>query len=61
MFRRPALALALFTSIAFAHAQLPQPVAQALQQNGIAQDEIGVLVLRGDATAPACRCSRHRP
>jgi len=50
MFRRPALALALFTSIAFAHAQLPQPVAQALQQNGIRQDEIGVLVLRGDAT-----------
>lgn len=50
MFRRTALALALFTSFAFAHAQLPQPVAQALQQNGIAQDEIGILVLRGDAT-----------
>lgn len=50
MLKRPVLALALFTSIAFAHAQLPQPVAQALQQNGIGQDEIGVLVLRGDAT-----------
>jgi len=50
MLRRSALALALLTSISFAHAQLPQPVAQALQQNGIGQDEIGVLVLRGDAT-----------
>lgn len=50
MFTRPLLALALFTSIPFAHAQLPPAVAQALQQNGIAQDEIGVLVLRDDAT-----------
>lgn len=50
MLKRSALAFALFTSIAFAHAQLPAPVVQALQRNGIAQDEIGVLVLRGDAT-----------
>ena len=51
MLQRSVFALAaLFTSISFAHAQLPQPVAQALQQNGIGQDEIGVLVLRGDAT-----------
>ena len=51
MLQRSVFALAaLFTSISFAHAQLPQAVAQALQQNGIGQDEIGVLVLRGDAT-----------
>ena len=49
MLKRSALALAFCTCISFAHAQLPQPVAQALQQNGIGQDEIGVLVLRGDA------------
>lgn len=53
MFTRPALAFALFASVSFAHAQLPQPVAQALQQNGIGQNEIGVLVLRGDATVLA--------
>jgi D-alanyl-D-alanine carboxypeptidase/D-alanyl-D-alanine-endopeptidase (penicillin-binding protein 4) len=50
MLQRSVFALAaLFTSISFAHAQLPPAVAQALQQNGIRQDEIGVLVLRGDA------------
>jgi len=50
MLQRSVFALAaLFTSISFAHAQLPPAVAQALQQNGIGQDEIGVLVLRGDA------------
>ncbi|WP_306392423.1 D-alanyl-D-alanine carboxypeptidase/D-alanyl-D-alanine endopeptidase [Telluria beijingensis] len=50
MLRRAALALAFSASASLAHAQLPQPVVQALQQNGIAQNEIGVLVLRGDAT-----------
>ncbi|WP_208278888.1 D-alanyl-D-alanine carboxypeptidase/D-alanyl-D-alanine endopeptidase [Massilia oculi] len=49
MLKRSALALALCTCISFAHAQLPPAVTQALQQNGIGQNEIGVLVLRGDA------------
>ncbi len=57
MLRRSALALALFSSISFAHAQLPQAVTQALQQNGIGQDEIGVLVLRGDAAVLEHRAS----
>lgn len=45
---RPALAALLFGALPFAHAQLPGPVLQALQQHGIAADEIGVLVLRGE-------------
>lgn len=58
MLRRSVFALAaLFTSISFAHAQLPQAVTQALQQNGIGQDEIGVLVLRGDAAVLEHRAS----
>lgn len=58
MLTRPLLALALFSSISFAHAQLPPALAQVLQQNGIAQDEIGVLVLRGDATVLEHRANR---
>jgi len=50
MFTRLALALLLFAGCSFAHAQLPQPLAQVLQQNGIGQHEVGVLVLQGDAT-----------
>ena len=53
MFTRPALALLLCASVSFAHAQLPPSVAQALQLGGVSQDEIGVLVLRGDATVLA--------
>lgn len=58
MLTRPLLALALFSSISFAHAQLPPALAQVLQQNGIAQDEIGVLVLRGDAIVLEHRANR---
>lgn len=49
MFKRPTLALLLCLAGA-AHAQLPQPVTQLLQQNGIAENEVGVLVLRGEST-----------
>ena len=53
MLRRLALAAALFASFSFAHAQLPAPVAQTMKLNGIADHEVGVLVLRGDATVLA--------
>lgn len=53
MLRRLALAAALFASFPFAHAQLPAPVAQTMKLNGIADHEVGVLVLRGDATVLA--------
>ncbi|WP_020656008.1 D-alanyl-D-alanine carboxypeptidase/D-alanyl-D-alanine endopeptidase [Massilia niastensis] len=49
MLRRLALASALFAAFGFAHAQLPEPVAQALAQNGIPEDALGVLVLKGDS------------
>ena len=53
MLRRLTLAAALFASFPFAHAQLPAPVAQTMKLNGIADNEVGVLVLRGDATVLA--------
>jgi len=53
MFRRLTLAAALFTGFSPAHAQLPEPVAQVMKQGGIGANEIGVLVLRGDATVLA--------
>ena len=49
MLKRAALSL-VFAVAGAAHAQLPQPVALAAQQNGIADHEIGVLVLRGEGT-----------
>ncbi|OON59331.1 D-alanyl-D-alanine carboxypeptidase/D-alanyl-D-alanine-endopeptidase [Massilia sp. KIM] len=50
MFRRLSLSLAaaLFAASGFAHAQLPDAVAQALAQNGLPEDALGVLVLKGD-------------
>jgi D-alanyl-D-alanine carboxypeptidase/D-alanyl-D-alanine-endopeptidase (penicillin-binding protein 4) len=50
MFRRLSLsfAAALFAASSFAHAQLPEPVAQALAQNDLPEDALGVLVLKGD-------------
>ncbi|MBQ5950072.1 D-alanyl-D-alanine carboxypeptidase/D-alanyl-D-alanine-endopeptidase [Massilia sp. ST3] len=47
MFRRLAL-LALFAAPALVHAQLPEPVAQVLASNGLPEDALGVLVLKGD-------------
>ncbi|MBQ5962179.1 D-alanyl-D-alanine carboxypeptidase/D-alanyl-D-alanine-endopeptidase [Massilia sp. ZL223] len=49
MLRRLALVAALFAAPAFVHAQLPEPVAQVLARNGLPQDALGVLVLKGDA------------
>ena len=48
MLKRAALALSLLCALPLAHAQLPAPVAQLMQQSGIAQNEVGLLVLRGD-------------
>ena len=51
MFRRLALAAALLVPAllpALVHAQLPQPVTEALAQNGLGEDALGVLVLKGD-------------
>jgi len=54
MLKRSVLAL-LLAAAGAAHAQLPAPVTQLLQQGGIADSEIGVLVLRGEATLLAHR------
>jgi D-alanyl-D-alanine carboxypeptidase/D-alanyl-D-alanine-endopeptidase (penicillin-binding protein 4) len=48
MLKRAALALSLLCALPLAHAQLPAPVAQLMQQSGIAPGEVGLLVLRGD-------------
>ena len=48
-----ASSLALFSALNLAHAQLPAPVMQVLQLNGIAAQDLGVMVLRGDETVLA--------
>ena len=48
MFKRLALAAAIFVWLPAAHAQLPQPVTALLAESGIGQDDVGALVLRGD-------------
>jgi D-alanyl-D-alanine carboxypeptidase/D-alanyl-D-alanine-endopeptidase (penicillin-binding protein 4) len=51
--RSLALAAAVFSSFAassLAHAQLPEPVMQALRTTGIAEDAVSVLVLRDEQT-----------
>ena len=50
MFRRIALAALITAWLPLAQAQLPEPVAGKMAANGIPQDAIGVLVLRGDTT-----------
>ncbi|MET0855132.1 MAG: D-alanyl-D-alanine carboxypeptidase/D-alanyl-D-alanine-endopeptidase [Telluria sp.] len=50
MFRRIAIAAALFAWLPFAQAQLPEPVAARMAAGGIAPEAISVLVLRGDTT-----------
>ena len=49
MLRRFALATVLIAAFGGAHAQLPAPVAQVLAQQGLPEDALGVLVLKGDA------------
>jgi D-alanyl-D-alanine carboxypeptidase/D-alanyl-D-alanine-endopeptidase (penicillin-binding protein 4) len=50
MFRRIAIAACLTAWLPLALAQLPEPVASKMAANGIPQDAIGALVLRGDTT-----------
>ncbi len=50
MFRRIAIAAALFAWLPVAQAQLPEPVAARMAAGGIAPEAISVLVLRGDTT-----------
>jgi len=55
MFRLRSLALAAafaaaFSASSLAHAQLPEPVSQALRTTGIADDALSVLVLRDNQT-----------
>jgi D-alanyl-D-alanine carboxypeptidase/D-alanyl-D-alanine-endopeptidase (penicillin-binding protein 4) len=51
MFRiRPLALVAALAASSFAHAQLPEPVSQALRTTGIAEDAVSVLVLRDDQT-----------
>jgi D-alanyl-D-alanine carboxypeptidase/D-alanyl-D-alanine-endopeptidase (penicillin-binding protein 4) len=51
--RRPIAIAAFLLACLPAHAQLPQPVTQVLQQNGIPEDAVGALVLRGDTVVLA--------
>ncbi|TFW11622.1 D-alanyl-D-alanine carboxypeptidase/D-alanyl-D-alanine-endopeptidase [Massilia arenosa] len=48
MLRRLALAAALAACLPFAHAALPAPVAAALAANGLPEDALGVIVIRGN-------------
>ena len=58
MFRRLALATVLFAAFGAAHAQLPAPVAQVLAQQGLTENDIGVLVMKGDAVVLAHQADR---
>ncbi|MCA1857328.1 D-alanyl-D-alanine carboxypeptidase/D-alanyl-D-alanine-endopeptidase [Massilia oculi] len=49
MLRRFVLASVLCAAFGAAHAQLPAPVAQMLAQQGLPEDALGVLVLKGDS------------
>ena len=53
MLRRLTLATVLFAAFGIAHAQLPAPIAQVMAQQGLPEDTLGVLVLKGDATVLA--------
>ncbi|MCC2972821.1 D-alanyl-D-alanine carboxypeptidase/D-alanyl-D-alanine-endopeptidase [Massilia sp. IC2-476] len=57
MLRRLVLATLLCASFSV-HAQLPAPVAQALAQQGLPEDALGVLVLKGDTTVLSHQADR---
>lgn len=58
MLRRLTLATLLFAAAGSVHAQLPAPVAQVLAQQGLPEDALGVLVLKGDATVLSHQADR---
>jgi serine-type D-Ala-D-Ala carboxypeptidase/endopeptidase (penicillin-binding protein 4) len=57
MLRRIAIAAAICAWLP-AHAQLPAPVTQLLQESNIPEDSIGALVLRGDTVVLSHRAER---
>jgi len=58
MFRRLALATVLVAAFGSAHAQLPAPVAQVLAQQGLPEDALGVLVLKGESVVLSHQADR---
>ena len=58
MFRRFALATVLVAAFGAAHAQLPAPVASVLAQQGLPEDALGVLVLKGEAVVLSHQADR---
>ncbi|MFC0252336.1 D-alanyl-D-alanine carboxypeptidase/D-alanyl-D-alanine endopeptidase [Massilia consociata] len=58
MLRRLTLATLLAAAVGLAHAQLPAPVAQVLAQQGLPEDSLAVLVLKGEATVLAHQADR---
>jgi D-alanyl-D-alanine carboxypeptidase/D-alanyl-D-alanine-endopeptidase (penicillin-binding protein 4) len=58
MLRRLTLATLLCAALGSAHAQLPAPVAQVLAQQGLPEDALGVLVLKGDAAVLSHQADR---
>ncbi|MCD2517888.1 D-alanyl-D-alanine carboxypeptidase/D-alanyl-D-alanine-endopeptidase [Massilia sp. G4R7] len=58
MLRRFALASLLLAVFGAAHAQLPAPVAQVMVQQGLTDNDLGILVLKGDAVVLAHQADR---
>ncbi|MGI4716885.1 MAG: D-alanyl-D-alanine carboxypeptidase/D-alanyl-D-alanine endopeptidase [Janthinobacterium lividum] len=58
MFRRFALATVLVAAFGAAHAQLPAPVASVLAQQGLPEDALGVLVLKGESVVLSHQADR---
>jgi D-alanyl-D-alanine carboxypeptidase/D-alanyl-D-alanine-endopeptidase (penicillin-binding protein 4) len=58
MLRRLALATVLLAAFGSVHAQLPAPVAQVAAQQGLTENEFGILVMKGDAIVLAHQADR---
>ncbi|MGI4845042.1 MAG: D-alanyl-D-alanine carboxypeptidase/D-alanyl-D-alanine endopeptidase [Janthinobacterium lividum] len=58
MLRRLVLATLLAALVGSVHAQLPAPVAQVLAQQGLPEDSLGVLVLKGDSVVLSHQADR---
>ena len=58
MLRRFALASILVAVFGAAHAQLPAPVASVLAQQGLSENDLGILVMKGEAIVLAHQADR---
>ena len=58
MLRRFALASILVAVFGAAHAQLPAPVASVLAQQGLTENDLGILVMKGEAIVLAHQADR---